>query len=284
MIKESELKALVTLLEDDDDEIVSHVERKLMEIGTGVIPLLEREWEINFNPVTQRRIEDLIHTLQFELVQERLFDWKQNRNEDLLEGLWLVATYQYPDIDLEELRQQIHEIYIEVWREFKEGLTPFDQVRILNSVLFDKLKFRANTKNFHSPANSMINAVLESKKGNPISLCSVYLLIAQKMGLNIYGVNLPNLFIVTYKNEETEFYINCFSKGLIFTKDDIDNYLDHLSITKQEIFYAPCNHLDIVLRALRNLVVSFEKLGDYHKSDEIKVILKKLDDQYIAFD
>jgi regulator of sirC expression with transglutaminase-like and TPR domain len=277
LIKQSELKALVTLLEDDDDEIVTHVERRLMEIGTGVIPLLEQEWEINFNPVTQRRIEDLIHTLQFELVQERLQDWKNNRSKDLLEGLWLVATYQYPDLDLEELRQQIHSLYIEVWRELKDDLSPMDQVRVLNHVLFDRLKYRANTKNFHSPGNSMINAVLESKKGNPISLCSIYLLVAQKLELPIYGVNLPNLFILTYKTPTEEFYINCFSKGLIFSRADIDNYLDHLNITKQDLYYKPCEHVDIILRSLRNLVVSFEKLGDYHKSDEIKVILKKLD-------
>ncbi|MFY0599968.1 MAG: transglutaminase family protein [Cyclobacteriaceae bacterium] len=283
-MKESELKALVTLLEDEDEEVVSHVEKKLMEIGTSVIPMLELEWETNFNPIIQRRIEDLIHTLQFELVQERLLDWKDNRKEDLMEGLWLVATYQYPDLDLEELKQQLHELYIEVWREFQDDLAPFDQVRIMNSVLYDKMKFRANTKNFHSPANSMINAVLESRKGNPISLCSVYLLIAQKMGLPIYGVNLPNLFILSYKNEVAEFYINCFNKGLIFSKDDIDNYLDHLNISKQDLFYEPCDHVDIVFRALRNLVVSFEKLGDYHKSDEIKTILKRLDDQYTSLD
>lgn len=284
MIKESELKALVTLLDDEDEEVVSHVEQKLIEIGTQIIPMLESEWETNFNPLIQRRIEDLIHKLQFELVQERLIDWKENRQDDLLEGMWLVATFQYPDLDLEELRLEIHDLYIEVWREFKDEMVPFDQIRTMNGVLFDKLKFRANTRNFHSPANSMINAVLESKKGNPISLCTVYLLIAQKMNLPIFGVNLPNLFILTFKNEITECYINCFSKGLIFTKDDIDNYLDHLNISKREVFYEPCEHLDIVLRSLRNLVVSFEKLGDYNKSDEVKVILKKLDDKYISFE
>lgn len=275
---------MVTLLEDEDDEIVSHVERKLMEIGTGIIPLLEQEWETTFNPLIQRRIEDLIHTLQFELFQERLADWSENRESNLLEGLWLVATYQYPDLDLEELNQQIHQLYVEVWREFNEELIPFDQVRILNSVLFNKFKFRANTKNFHSPANSMINAVLESKKGNPISLCAVYLLIAKKLELPVYGVNLPNLFILTYKSESSEFYINAFNKGLIFSRKDIDSYLDQLNIPPQELFYEPCTNLDIVLRSLRNLIVSFEKLGDYHKSDEIKIVLKKMDDQYTGFD
>ncbi len=285
MIKDSELKALVTLLEDEDEEIVTHVEQKLMEIGTGVIPLLEREWETNFNPMIQRRIEDLIHTLQFELFQERLEEWKENRSEeDLLEGLWLVATYQYPDLDLLELRQEVHQLYTEVWREFTDDLAAFDQVRIMNSVLFNKFKFRANTKNFHSPANSMINAVLESKKGNPISLCAVYLLIAQKMDVPVYGVNLPNLFILKYQSEDSEFYINAFNKGLIFSREDIDNYLDHLNIPPQELFYEPCSNLDIVLRSLRNLIVSFEKLGDYHKSDEIKIVLKLLDDQYTGFE
>lgn len=280
MIKESELKALVTLLEDEDEEVVSHVEKRLMEIGTGVIPLLEQEWETNFNPTIQRRIEDMVHLLQFELFQERLVDWKENRQDDLLEGLWLIATYQYPDLELEELNQQVHELYIDVWREFKDDLAPFDQVRVINSVLFNKFKFRANTKNFHSPANSMISAVLESKKGNPISLCCVYMLVAKKLELPIYGVNLPNLFILTYQGESMDFYINAFNRGLIFSKDDIDNYLEHLNIPPQEMFYEPCSHLDIVLRSLRNLIVSFEKLGDYHKSDEIKLVLKKLDENY----
>jgi len=279
-IKEREIKALVSLLEDDDQEVVNHVEKRLMEIGTGVIPLLEQEWEIHFNPTIQTRIEDLIHTLQFELLQERLIDWRDQRQNDLLEGLWLVATYQYPDLTIEELRQEIHQVYTEVWRELKDDLAPFDQVRIINAVIFNKLKFRANTKNFHSPANSMVNAVLESKKGNPISLCSIYLLISQKLDLPVFGVNLPNLFILMYKNEGVDFYINGFNKGLIFSKDDIDNYLVHLNIPKQEIFYKPCSHLDIILRSLRNLIVAFEKLGDYHRSDEIKMVLKRLEDKF----
>ncbi len=278
-IKEREIKALVSLLEDDDQEVVNHVEKRLMEIGTGVIPLLEQEWEIHFNPTIQTRIEDLIHTLQFELLQERLIDWRDQRQNDLLEGLWLVATYQYPDLTIEELRQEIHQVYTEVWRELKDDLAPFDQVRIINAVIFNKLKFRANTKNFHSPANSMVNAVLESKKGNPISLCSIYLLVSQKLDLPVFGVNLPNLFILMYKNEGVDFYINGFNKGLIFSKDDIDNYLVHLNIPKQEIFYKPCSHLDIILRSLRNLIVAFEKLGDYHRSDEIKMVLKRLEDK-----
>lgn len=281
-MKNAEIKALVSLLEDDDEAVIAEIEEKIMSIGTGIIPFLEEEWENNFNPTIQSRIEDLIHVLQFELVQERFVDWKQNDQDNLLKGLWIIATYQYPDLEFDELKADFEQLYIDAWREFRDDMSPFDQIKILNSVLFDGFKFRANTKNFHSPANSMINAVLESKKGNPISLCAIYMMIAQRLELPVYGVNLPNLFILTYKNEKTQFYINVFNKGLVFLTEDIDNYLDNLQLDRREIFYQPCSNLDMILRMLRNLIVSFEKLGDYHKSDEIKTILQKLDPNYFS--
>jgi regulator of sirC expression with transglutaminase-like and TPR domain len=272
-----ELHALVTLLEDDDHEVTNHVENQIRSFGTAIIPLLEDEWENTFNPIIQEKIEDIIHFLQFELVQERITDWKENHQDDLLMGIWIIASYQYPDLELTSLRQEIEQIYQEVWRNFKDKLQPFDQVRILNSVIFDQMKFRSNTKNFHSPANSMINSVLESKKGNPISLCSIYMLIAQRLELPVYGVNLPNLFILTYKTEETQFYINVFNKGLIFSKEDIDSYIEHLQIQPLDIYYQPCGHLEILIRYLRNLIVAFEKVDEFHKSDEIKIILNHLE-------
>ena len=275
-MNDAELKALLVLLDDEDAEVADHVQERIREQGTAIIPFLEKEWEGNFNPILQRRIEDLIHQLQFELVQERLREWESGDQEDLLVALWLVSTYQYPDLELDELKAQIENLYIEVWRSMKDGLSPFDQIKIINSFLFEKLKFKANTKNFHSPANSMINSVLDTKRGNPISLSAVYLLIAKKLDLPIYGVNLPNLFILTYKSDHLQFYINPFNKGLIFSKDDIQNYIEHLQLESQDIFFEPCTNLQIVIRFLRNLVVAFEKLGEYEKSDEVKVLLSAL--------
>ncbi len=282
MLSDSEIKALVLLLDDEDHEVVSHVEEKIMSIGTQVIPFLEQEWESTFNPIIQNKIEDLVHELQFELLKERFLDWKESGAESLLEGLWIVATYQYPDLEMDELVKDIEQLYHELWRHMEDQMTPHQRIKVFNDIFFNQFRFRANTKNFHSPANSMINAVLETRKGNPISLCSVYLLLAQKMELPIYGVNLPNLFILTYKVGDDAFYINVFNRGLIFTKEDIDNYLENLQLQKQDIFYEPCSNLDIILRALRNLIVSFEKLGDYHRADEIKLILQKMDDQYFS--
>lgn len=279
MHNEKELKALVSLLDDEDTEVSNHVEEKIMSLGTAVIPFLESEWEQAFNPEVQRKLEDMIHVLQFEQLKERLNVWKDAPANDLLEGLWLVATYQYPDLEYSKLTKDVEQLYYDVWTEHNPDLSPFDQVKQLNSAIFGKLKFSANTKNFHSPANSMINMVLESRKGNPISLCAVYMLIAQKLNMPIRGVNLPNLFILTYKTDKLQFYINAFNRGLIFSKEDIDNYIDHLHLAPQEYYYQSCSNQEMIKRVLRNLIVSFDKLGDYQRSDEVKTLLKVLGDE-----
>jgi regulator of sirC expression with transglutaminase-like and TPR domain len=273
-MEDSELKALISLLDDDDDQVVSHVVEKIRSLGKEVIPYLEEEWENNFNPYVQRRIEELIHELQFELLKGRLKEWYESKDQDLLTGVWLISTYQYPDIELLKLKQDLEQIYYETWLEFKTDLYPFDQIKIINSVLFSKLKFGANTKNFHSPGNSMINVVLETRKGNPITLCVIYLMVAQKLKLPVYGVNLPNLFILTYKDDRNpQFYINAFNRGLIFSKKDIESYINELHLTPQDSYFEPCSNLEIMRRVLRNLIMSFDKMGEHAQAEEVKELL-----------
>jgi regulator of sirC expression with transglutaminase-like and TPR domain len=272
--EESKIKALISLLDDEDAEVTVQVKNEIMSIGEAIIPFLEDEWEKNFNPLVQKRIEDIIHQLYFITLKDKLERWKKSGASDLIEGMWLVASYQYPDLELQKVKETLDQLYFEVWPDMKEGLSPTDQVKSLNDAIFGKLKFGANTKNFHSPSNSMINAVLQSKRGNPISLCVIYLYIAQRLKLPIYGVNLPNLFILTYKTEEVQFYINAFNKGLVFTREDIDNYILQLNIAKNDIFYEPCSNRDIVTRVLRNLIVSFEKLGDTDRVEEVNQLLE----------
>ena len=97
---------MVSLLDEDDFEIVEHIEDKIKSMGAYIIPYLEFEWENSFNPVIQKRIEDLVHKLQFELLKEKLYAWRINGGKDLLEGVWLVNTYQYPDIEYEQLSKE----------------------------------------------------------------------------------------------------------------------------------------------------------------------------------
>lgn len=275
----TEIKALISLLDDEDHEVAEHVEQRIRQLGGQMIPFLESEWEGSFNPILQKKIEELIHDLQYQSVLERMREWRQGGSMDLLEGLWIIATYQYPDLSLSKLRQELEQLYYEVWLDLSPEMHPVDQIKTLNNAFFTKLRFGPNSKHFHSPANSMINQVLESRRGNPISLCVIYMMIANRLGLPVYGVNLPTLFVLTYKNNNgVQFYINVFNRGLIFSKNDIDHYIGQLNLKPNDMFYQPCTNLDIVRRMLRNLMVSFEKNGDADRVAEVEQILNAIRD------
>jgi regulator of sirC expression with transglutaminase-like and TPR domain len=273
-MNQREIKALISLLDDEDHEVSQHVEGKILSLGGNVIPFLETEWEESFNPIVQRKIEELIHELQLSIMIERLQSWKNGGGLDLLEGMWIISTYHYPDLSMEKLKTTIEQLYYDIWIQFQEEMNAVDQIKRINSIFFGVMNFAANTKNFHSPSNSMINVVLESRRGNPITLCVIYLLVARKLGLPVYGVNLPNLFVLTYKSDKTQFYINVFNRGIIFSKTDIDHYIAQLNIKSKEIFYQPCTNLEIVQRVLRNLILSYEKTSEQDKIKEIEKILK----------
>jgi regulator of sirC expression with transglutaminase-like and TPR domain len=279
MINDNEIKALISLLDDEDQEITEHVEQKIRELGGQLIPYLESEWEDSFSPIHQKKIEELIHDLQYQSVLDRIRLWKETGGIDLLEGLWIVATYQYPDLSLDKIRLEIKQLYLDVWLEGKSEMHPIDQIKTLNTVFFNKLKFAANTKHFHSPSNSMINVVLESRRGNPISLCVIYMLIAQQLDLPVYGVNLPSLFVLTYKKDHTQFYINVFNRGLVFSKSDIDHYIGQLNLKPADTYYQPCTNLDIIRRVLRNLMLAFEKIGDTGRVKEVEQLLDAVYDE-----
>jgi regulator of sirC expression with transglutaminase-like and TPR domain len=277
-LTKKEIKALISLLDDSDYEIAQHVEKKIISLGEGAIPLLEEEWEETLNPDLQKKIEDLIHDMQFNTLQLRLQEWKEEGATDLLRGMWLVNSYMYPDVDFSTISRTMDQLYFDAWTHMKDEMHPYDQVKSLNNVLFREQKFSANTKNFHSPANSMLHLALETKRGNPLTLCVIYMVIAQRLGFPVYGVNLPNLFILTYKMEGVQFYINVYNKGLILSKADIDNYILQLNLNPVDIFYEPTSNLEIIKRALRNLAFSFEKMKDLEKATEVTKLLTTITD------
>ena len=272
-MNKTEIKAMISLLDDSDEDVALHIERRIVSLGEGIIPFLEEEWEETLNPDLQKKIEDLIHNLQFDGLMQRLREWKQEGGQDLLKGLWLVNSYLYPDVEYGTITQAMDQLYFDAWTHMKSEMHPYDQVKSLNNVLFREKKFSANTKNFHSPASSMLHLVLETKRGNPLTLCAIYMIIAKRLEMPVYGVNLPNLFILTYKMDGIQFYINVYNKGLILSKADIDNYILQLNLNPVDIFYEPCTNLDIIKRALRNLAFSFEKMDDLDKAAEVTKLL-----------
>lgn len=278
MENSKEINALIKLLDDPDLEIYEHVEKRLLEYGTQVVDYLENEWEHSLDAVLQERIENIVHKIQFNSVKEDLNLWYQSGAFDLLQGALVINRYQYPDLDEQKLILHIEEIKREIWLGLQYEMSSIEKIKLINHVFYNIYGFSGNTKNHHDPQNSYISQVLESKKGNQISLAIIYSTLAQKLDIPVYGVNLPQHFILGYidesKREEHEFgvlfYINAFNKGAIFGKHDVDQFLRQLNLDPLPGFYAPCSNVEIIRRIIRNLISAYENLGSKEKAEELK--------------
>jgi len=267
-VKQEKLNAILTLLEDPDDEVFGLVSRKLFDEGTEIVPDLEKAWETTLDERLQGRLENLIGDIQFNVLIKEFKDWLDSGYKDLVYGAFLVVKYQYPDLAFASILEAIEKIRADVWLEINNNLTALEKVRIINHIFYDIHGFSANTSNFYSPQNSYLNQVLETKKGNSISLAIIYSNIAISLGIPIYGVNLPKNFILAYmddfafpKEEEVMFYINPFNKGAVLGKKEIDFFLNQQKIDPRESFYKPCSNKEIIQRLILNLTYSYQNMG-----------------------
>jgi regulator of sirC expression with transglutaminase-like and TPR domain len=284
MINEAEIQSLIRLLDDPDREIYDHVHDKLLSYGPTAITYLESAWEQAFDSIQQERIANLVHEIQFSIVKKDLELWHQSGAFDLLRGALIINKYQYPDLDEQKIINQIEAIKRDIWMQMMFEGSPADQVKLINHVLYNIYGFSGNTTNHQDPQNSYLNQVLESKKGNQISLAIIYSIVAQKLDIPIYGVNLPQHFILAYLDESAKsefesgvlFYINAFNKGFIFGRRDVDMFLKQLNLQLDKQFYEPCTNTDIVRRILRNLISSYEHLGSAEKVQELNELLAVL--------
>lgn len=291
----SELEALLSLIDDPDENIYRQVRERILSCGEEIIPRLENLWEVSsFGHLHQQRIEDIIHYIQFDAVYKGLERWSRDGAKDLFEGSLLVARYQYPDMDETGVKAQLAKIRQDIWLELNDDLTALEKVKVINHILYDVHGFRGNKKNYHAAQNSYINTVLETKKGNPLSLSIVYMVLAESLGIPVYGVNLPNHFILAYADEfnilqylenpgepdknknDILFYINAFTGGTIVHRSEITSYLEQIKEPLIEAYYKPCDHKTIIKRLLNNLIFSYDRLGYPDKVEELKKLSEAL--------
>ena len=289
MLTSESIQALINLLDDPDEEIVSHVQNKIRSIGLSVIPFLESAWENQeISQIHLVRIEQITHEIQFLSIKVGLENWIKSKEFDLIEAWIILSKWQYPGIDELTIRTKIDLIRQDVWMEINDKQTAFEKVKILNKIFYTRYLFKGDHKNYHSPLNSFINTVLETKHGNPLSLSILYSTIAQSLHIPIYGVNLPNHFILAYMDENRVnqlignntnsgvfFYINAFSDGSILYENDIRKFLSDLKLPEEKDFFEPCSHTTIIQRILINLISSYQSLGKLEKVKEL-VALKEI--------
>jgi len=282
MSQESNIEAIVKLLDDPDEEIFSAVKNKLFDEGISVIKYLEKTWENSENPLIHQRIENLTQEINLHFVVEKLKSWAITGKHDLLEGAFWLAKYQYPDYDFASYDHVVNQIISDVNDELNEDLTPLEKVTLMNHIFFQVNKFTRTFTTTNTPQNFFLNNVIQTKKGNFFSLALLYGGIGQRLGMPLLPLNLPDNFALAYLNPRTLhlpinedsalFYINPANKGAVFGRLEIDDFLKKINIRPEIYHYTPMHNIDAIILLLDYLILSFNKLGEKNKTQDFRLL------------
>jgi hypothetical protein len=283
------LDALIDLLDDPDLTVFELVQDELLKETDKIIPALEKKWESIFDGDCQERIENIIQNLQFKETARMLQEWlvTDSDDRDLLTGFLIIDRFQYPDLNQLNIQAKLENIRKKIWLELNNSLTLLEKTTILNHFLFNINEFSINFKNIHSPQNCFLNQLLDTKKGNPVSLGIFYTIIARQLELPAQFINFPKnplVAIVDAKlarkvhgnnaKSDVLFYINPSNKGSITSIKEIEYHLRTNNYQPVHQYTEPKSDIYFIKLLIESLELSYHSVNFIDKKERISKLLQ----------
>lgn len=149
------------------------------------------------------------------------------------------------------------------------GVTPADirsRLRTIGRVIFGEAGYRGADDTSDQPESSLLSRVIARRRGNPLSLCALYLMVARRTGLELSPVSVPGRFMVGWFGDDVPVYVDAFAGGAFRTRDEIRLALRDNDLPDSGPALEPADKRETLARACRNLATQFAEKGDAPRS------------------
>ena len=276
-LDESEFKALLRLIDDEDEEVSSHVWAKLLSLGESGKERIEAEWFMASDPEMQRRLEEVINRIHQKGVGKELLDWRKDGGSDLLKGWFLVSKFQFPELEYQKYRNEINRLVNKTWLEINAQMDAGQKLRVINHMLFKMEGYGTNAGRPRFPHNNHLNYLIDHQQGNVHSLSLLYMIICQQLDLPITGVILPGYFILLWRDGVEEFYIDVFNGGQTFKKARLQSYLKQMNVPEKASYFTSTSNIYIILNLITAIATDYKENGKLDKVAELEELLEDID-------
>ncbi len=288
MQENTEIQALLKLIDDPDEMVYDAVSKKIISFGKDILPNLEYYWENSTNQALQEKIELLISQLHFEDVKAAFEKWEQLKKPDLLSGALILAKYVYPNVDSIPVFKEIEKLRRNVWLEMNSYLTPIEQINVLGSILYNYYKQTGIEINYNSTDGFLLNKILETRKGNAFGNGILVLIICHLLDVPVYAINIPNQFILAYfdehytmlnptghASEKIKFYIDPIN-GQMYSHRDVENYFKKIAVPPVSAHFKSLTNKAIVQTMLLQLIKCYETNMQPQKVTQLKILFEMI--------
>lgn len=276
IISNAREKALVSLLEDPSPIVQEALLKEFQRLGSDGISILQkviREGEED----SRKPASQIVGTLIGPDPSRLFFDFIRSLQYDLESGLLMINRVIFPECDREQSRDGMEKLADRCRELGVAPMNPREQCRVINRVLFHEAGFRGNTEDFDDPLNSCMEVVLKRKTGLPILLSSLYILVGQRLGLDLEPIGLPGHFMVGSFTGSEPFYIDPFEREKFRTMEDVREFLIQRQITPELHHLAPVPVGEVLCRVCRNLVRQFEARNQPRWANRFRMFVREFE-------
>ncbi len=231
MSTDTELKSIVTLLDDTDDFVIEAINRRMLGRGISILRDLEELYNKEKSYKVKGLIADKMQYLSNEFILEELGKMANDDYPDLERGIYLISKLIVPDID-EIYYQDLLGILIgDMVKEIPDEKTALEKMQIFNHIFYHRLLFKCGDYPITRESTTVLTSVLSSRHGIALSISLTYFLLARCVGLEVYPMCFPGGFVPAYiENDKILFYMDIFRDGEIFSESKLKYYLENQGV------------------------------------------------------
>lgn len=261
MLTPSEKDALIALLDDESPAVRQALLAQFTQLGDAGRTFLQ-DVARGPNRVAALSAGWFLRELKFSDPVAEFRGFIQSLNYELETGILLLSRTVNPSLDVAAVCAQLDAFAARTRKLMPRTATMRTQARVLNRVLFEEYGLRGNVDHYSDPKNSFVDQVLARRLGIPISLSIVYLLVAQRISLDLEPVGVPGHFLVGGYEPEGPFFVDAFNGGQLLSPEDVFERIRSLQHTPQLADLAPTPVREVLSRVCRNLVNHYAAADD----------------------
>lgn len=137
----------------------------------------------------------------------------------------------------------------------------------LADFLFTERGLRGADTEYYDPGNSDLVQVIEKGRGIPITLACVFMLVGHRLGLVIYGCDVPEHFLTRSLDGDRDVIIDCFDGGKVLERDRLAQLEMKYAPDFSRLLRSTASPEAIVARVLRNLINAYHLSGNKQASE-----------------
>jgi regulator of sirC expression with transglutaminase-like and TPR domain len=182
----------------------------------------------------------------------------------------MLAAEEYPTMQVDEYLTQLDALAETARQRMTLGelFDPLECAMALAIYLFGEGRFTGNRKNYFDARNSFLNDVLDRGIGIPITLSVVFVEVARRLGIRLFGVGMPGHFLVKHTDGDQEVFFDAFNGGRILSEADCRAMIQGLydgQVSFEPAFLQAVTKKQILTRMLQNLKNVYAHASDLHK-------------------